>query len=905
MDNVPASSHDSLPDEGNGDLPIRPTIAGDGGELEVHPTAAGSPLLLRSPAPLLLIITALLILTTVILLDMLGVCAWPPLCGPLTADDIVQGRLDTALPAPQGDLWLEQSFVPRRNGLNEIELLLARYGGEMPPGAEPSRLTVEVWDETGALVAAESLSTAALTHNQTYTLRFAPQNGSTGRRYVLRLSGSPTNHFSVWGYSTDIYEAGAARLINSTLRQEMGELEAQDMRFTTRYALTAGDALAAAVAPLGEWRLLLAALLYLPLPGVLLLLLVRPRGWDGAAWLGAALALGVAAWPVVWLWLSLAGGRWSGGLLWGTVLVGWGAAALIAWRRQTRTPGTTGDRPQAKGRRNQTTAHVLLGGLLLVTLASRFVAVRDQAFPPWVDSSRHGLITAVMVAGGQTPDGYAPYLPVDHFPYHFGFHTLSAGLSLMTAEPLPGLLLLLMQLLGGLLPLTVYSAGWMVTRRRAVGLLGAFLVALPFFFPGYYATWGRMTQLAAMVVMPVLLALTWRVGRGRRPVWPLVGVLAAGLFLIHFRVFLFYLPFAALVAVAVSFKPTRTRWLGGLLLAGGLALLLVVPRLAALVVATDPLATFQQSLPGYNDFPTGYLTTGWERLYVGLAAVAAAVVVVAAALRRRWATFPLLLLLWVGVLFALLAGERLGLPETLVVNLNSMYITLFLPLALLLSIVVGRITNYELRMTNKEERSVVSGQLSVDQSPVSSLRSAVGGRRPAVVSAVAAALAVLAGAALALLLLFGWRQQVNILNRQTILAVPEDVAALAWIDANLPAEARVAVNAWQWLGQTWAAGDGGAWLLPLTGRAATTPPIDHIYNRELFAAVRAFNEPALAVEDWSDPAAAAWLAEQGVTHVFVGQRGGFFDPAELSRNPALELLYRREGTFVFGVTSDE
>lgn len=28
-------------------------------------------------------------------------------------------------------------------------------------------------------------------------------------------------------------------------------------------------------------------------------------------------------------------------------------------------------------------------------------------------------------------------------------------------------------------------------------------------------------------------------------------------------------------------------------------------------------------------------------------------------------------------------------------------------------------------------------------------------------------------------------------------------------------------------------------------------------------------------------------------------RGGYFDPAELSRNPALETIYARDGTFVF------
>ncbi len=125
------------------------------------------------------------------------------------------------------------------------------------------------------------------------------------------------------------------------------------------------------------------------------------------------------------------------------------------------------------------------------------------------------------------------------------------------------------------------------------------------------------------------------------------------------------------------------------------------------------------------------------------------------------------------------------------------------------------------------------------------------------------------------------------------------------MDANLPADARVVVNAWQWLGVTWAGSDGGAWIVPLTRLATTTPPVDHIYDATLFAQVRAFNEAAMARDDWSDPAAADWLREQGVSHVYAGQRGGPLDPAELSRNPGLALLFQSEGTFVFGVTSDE
>ena len=111
----------------------------------------------------------------------------------------------------------------------------------------------------------------------------------------------------------------------------------------------------------------------------------------------------------------------------------------------------------------------------------------------------------------------------------------------------------------------------------------------------------------------------------------------------------------------------------------------------------------------------------------------------------------------------------------------------------------------------------------------------------------------------------------------------------------------IAVNSWRWLGETWAASDGGAWILPLTGRAVSTPPIDHIYSAELFADVRAFNEAATAVTDWSDPAQAAWLREQGITHIFAGKRGGFLTRPSCRIMSACEMLYGRDGVFIFAV----
>ena len=834
-------------------------------------------------------LAAAVAVVALLVMGRLGVCNVQGLCGPVVDDDVAQGRLDTAVPPPRGASVIEQSFIPRRNGLTRINLLLVRFG-ELQPGGDDT-FTVELWDgET--IVAEQTLATATLTHNQPLSFAFPAQRHSAGRRYVLRLSGSEANPISVWGYSLDAYGGGEL----SATGQPDGQppLPAADLRFVTQYALTGGDALAAAVAPLRHDALrLLAAALLLPLPGVWLLLLFRPRRWDGAAWLGAALALGIAAWPLLWLWLSLFGARWSAALLWVVVILGWLAVAALGIRRWRAAGGGLPTRPTnlPPATRHPPLAPLLLLALLAVSIGVRFIAVRDLAFPPWVDSSRHALITAIMVETGRAPDGYAPYLPVEGFPYHFGFHSLSAGLALLTGWPLPGLLLTLGQVLNGLMPLAVYAAGRLATGRRSVGLLAAFFVALPSFFPGYYATWGRMTQIAAMLILCVLLALTWRLGRGWARFWPLVGVLAAGLFLVHFRVFLFYLPFAALFGAGQLVKGIRARGhgqpnaIGPLLKAAGLALLLVMPRIVALLAATNPLDTFGQTQPGYNDFPIGYVTTGWERIYLGLAADAVLIVLVAAFYRRRWATFPLLLLVWVAALFVMLAGRRLGLPETLVVNLNSMYITLFLPLSLLLGIAIVQLWRW------------LEAKLPLlDKRPAARLRPS---------SAVRGLLTVVAGVAVGLLTVFGVRQQSTILNPQTILALPQDVTALDWMADNLPADARVAVNAWQWLGATWAGSDGGAWLLPLTGRATTTPPVDHIYDANLFAQVRAFNESAMRHEDWSDPAAADWLRTQGVTHVYAGQRGGQLDPAKLSRNPGMALLFHSEGTFVYQVLSEE
>lgn len=779
---------------------------------------------------------------------------WQP---PITAVDLNQPWLNTALPPPGDDSQIRHTFTPIRDGLSEIELLITRYGAE----DNNSRLHFQLQDAASTVIAAESWSPKAQ-DNQPYILRFQAQDDSAGQSYTLIISGSAGNTFAPWGYDLDVLQ-------NTELAIAGEESAARELHFSTRYQLSLPAALAD-LTRLSSFNagLIVFSLLFLLLPGCLALLAGWPhtRNWDPAAWIGVALAAGVSLWPLLWLWLSTIGGGWAGWSLWSAFILGWIAAILLyLWRTGWRLRSGKIIREQAipLTRRFQK-RHFLLLAILLLGLAVRLLAVRDQAFPAWVDSSRHALITAVMAGDGRTITNYAPYLPVTQFPYHFGFHTLSASLSLMTGHQIQQLLLILGQLLNALVPLAVYAGAYLVTKRWRVALVAAFLVALPFFFPGYYATWGRMTQLAGMLILPVALAFTWFILRGTshwRKSWWLLAILISGLFLIHFRVFLLYLPFAGLVWLLS--RGRNGRWLA---LAAGLTALLSGPRIIRLF-GDMQAAGNGGSVTGYNEFPTGYVTAGSERYFLIVVGVFFLIALVAAARSRRWAWLPLFLAGWAGLVALILSGLVPDLPGTRQINLNSAYISFFLPLSWILAIVFDRIWIW----------------LSFRPWPVQ--------------TAGWAATGVLIAAAT----LLGIYQQVDILNPQTILAHPPDVDGLSWLDENLPPEAKVAVNSWQWLGNTWTGNDGGAWIVPLTGRESTTPPADYIYDRALADEIKAFNSIASQVEDWSDPAQATWLQEMGVTHIYVGARGGFFDSSELSRNPGITEIFHSDGVFIYSL----
>ncbi|MEW5986561.1 MAG: hypothetical protein AB1791_08015, partial [Chloroflexota bacterium] len=216
--------------------------------------------------------------------------------------------------------------------------MLARYS---EPGGD-GRLTLELAAEGGEVIAQETVEAATLTHNQTFTFRFPIQKESAGRSYTLTLRGDPANTVTAWGYDLDAYAGGA--LTVAGLDPGLATTQAQDLRLLTRYQLTFDLALARLGESLRQNGGLLAlALTVLVVPGCLLLLAGRRAPFRLAncwVWWGIALAAGVAAWPIVWLWLTTLGGRWNNRLLWLVWAAGW-VGAFYLWRR-LRKQGSKG-----------------------------------------------------------------------------------------------------------------------------------------------------------------------------------------------------------------------------------------------------------------------------------------------------------------------------------------------------------------------------------------------------------------------------------------------------------------------------------------------------------------------------------------------------------------------------------
>lgn len=812
--------------------------------------------------------------------------------------DAEQARLEQAAPLLDGQTTVGQTFVAHHDRLRAVEVMLVVYqgdGSEQPDG----RLVFHLRDgpEAERDVATRAFQQRNLYHNQMLRVDFEPLPDSGGRPYYFFFDATPDSRTSVWQHPLDVYRDGAAHV--------NGVPQSGDLRFVTYYgytpAMAISDIARSAMAHAGVVLPLLGLLI---VPGYALLLVVRPRdGWPDPL-MQAALAVGLsmALWPLLLLLTTLLGVSMTPLLVAGLLIVLAAASLARIWQLDLRPLSPWRDR---RGWR----ALAAFAALLAITLALRILQARDLVVPAWVDGVHHTMIAQLIIEQGQVPADYQPFLGIGPFIYHFGFHTLAAALAWLADLSAPQAVLVMGQVVNSLMGVGVYAFTAALLeplpapreRQRpspvavAAGLLAMGTVGTISFMPAYYVTWGRYTQLSGLLVLPAAAVLTlWWLGTGHR--WTLLtaGVAVAGLTLVHYRVLVFYLALVIaflvyrLVLQAEAWLSSRTNDGAGLVPArdapvapipvyvqriivlAGVTLVLLTPwlaRLAAVFTAGGSTADWLGGSPTANAVPRALIDIGYDRVLL------------------RAALLSLLLgLLWwhrVSVVLGVAAAvavlvtnpQWLGYRATWLFNNTTLVITLFLPMAVLVAVIVAHAAAAVMELAPE----VV--------------------RRPAAALLVSIFFAIMVASA--------WRN-VDIVNPVTVIATEADMEAMAWIREHTEPDAGFLTGVREWQHDTYMGVDGGYWIPLLTDRRTLVPPALYTFGSpDYYYAIQGTLERLAGVSEADSPGLKELMARHGLDYVYLGAKGSQFDLQSFVDAPDFEVAYSNGGAWVFRTRDQE
>jgi len=811
--------------------------------------------------------------------------------GSIVETDNVQERLDTAAPLIAASQTVGQTFVSHYSRLSAVEQLLVVYPDDGSPPDAPRRLTFHLRSnpQDEADIVTLTVDTSNWKHNDPYRFSFPPQADSEGKTYYFFLDATEGNRTTVWRNSFDAYGEGTLHL--------NGQPGEGDLHFKTYYnynlASMARDVWRGLLG--GAW-LILPLLALFTLPGYLLhSLMPFESELDPLEHLALAVGLSLALAPLGLLLCSALGIALNGtrvliaavalsiGALWR--LASTGFRDLRRWRSST-------DRPFI----------VAFLFVFLVSLLVRFLHIRSLVVPAWIDSVHHTLITQLIVAEGGVPQSYEPLLPIGEFIYHFGFHSLVAAFHWLTGLEIPRAMLIVGQVINGLMVLSAYLLVKCLTGRRLAGLFGSLIVGLISLMPAYYVSWGRYTQLTGLALLPTAVVFTMRsVGRSptcshRRPGFGktsslqspicnlqpptlvLAAVSVAGLLLTHYRVLIFYACFVLAYLLYETFacrgQPSVfLRYWGRAAMISLLAALLTLPWLVNLVRALLPLATLpsrMQGAPSYNVASYDLIMIGRNQ---GLIALSICGFLWGLYKRER---AVILTALWVALVVLITNPTVLGFSSTWLINNASLAIALFVPFAILGSYFLASL-QYSIPNT---------------QYPISNLKH------------------LMLAIAIALVALWGAGGMLSIVNPATVLATRDDMAAMDWICRHAPSDARFLINVRHWQGGTYVGNDGGYWIPLLTGRDTILAPAVYIYgSAEYVKGINDLAEEIVAIESFDEvegrrssrdfPRTRQLLDDNGVTHVYIGARGGSIIPQMLIGSSYCSPVYSNGAVWIF------
>ena len=182
---------------------------------------------------------------------------------------------------------------------------------------------------------------------------------------------------------------------------------------------------------------------------------------------------------------------------------------------------------------------ITLGTGLLILLIMRLAFLKNIILPPYSDSPIHYQI----ILGLLNPDkNYNLKLSLGNIfinYYHFGFHSLTAWLALVTElDPLV-IIPLLGQLFLFLAPMSVAAFTYIATNNLYSALFSGLLAAIGWMMPAFSVNWGKYPALTAISILPAVFTLPWlyQYSNGKKSIFLFYSLLALiGIVLIHSRI---------------------------------------------------------------------------------------------------------------------------------------------------------------------------------------------------------------------------------------------------------------------------------------------------------------------------------------------------------------------------------
>ena len=795
----------------------------------------------------------------------------------------------TLSPRPVGEIHgartVGQTFVASHDGLSRIDVQLATYARR---NTQPIIFHLRS-DPSGATdIATITFEAEEVEDNVYRPFRFPPIPDSEGRSFYFFLE-SPTSRpgdaITIWHDPNDVYADGQM--------YTQGKPLGGDLAFKTYHTYGPGRILKDACFQIKRNIMPIFLMISLCLlPGYVLLQLIAPglgTRFDLPEWLILALGLSLALIPLVLLLYTVLGLKLDKGQARG-MLAGLGAIGLAHASCKIRQKGL----PKVV---SVDPAYPLLFFILLLSLLVRSLPVRDFLVPPGSDSYHHALITQLIIDKGQIPDSYEPYASIDSFTYHFGFHSLVAFFGWLSGIDVARSVLIMGQLLNGLIPLSVFFFAARVTKSKTSGLLSALITGLLSVFPAYYVNWGRFTQGAGLVLLPIVLALTIEcLEREKKDARALIvtSVILSGLLLTHYRLLVFYLAFMAVYLVYLVIRSafrrgrnapesscTPSTWesdgsdehrqeakrasevLCRFLVIGVLSVVLVSPWIWRLFYSpTLGELTRTSARPASSFFSLARLGDACF-FYSNYPLL---VLCVLGTLRGLWRKErpTVLLLLWVGILLIFGNPYRLALPGAGFADFVTIVTSLFFP------------------------ASIAIGCLGAG------LLEAVAKNMPK--ARFLAALLIVTVA------LGSASRMFTIVNPESVYVQKADNTAMEWIRENTADEAKFLVASLVYdrainlvIGL-----DGGYWIPLLTGRRTTVPPLTYLGERlaqkDYIATVVALSD---AFHRPTSEEALCLFRENGVSYLYIGKRCAGIDVGNLVDDPHYRVVYDHEGVRIF------